>query len=69
MLAWVDAETGRLFVLRTASISILGFEHETRVITQWNLHQRKEHERTLFTQEGGEIVTLWNLSYDNIAEP
>ncbi len=30
-------ETGRLFVLHTASISVLGFEHETRVITHWNL--------------------------------
>ncbi len=29
-------EAGRLFVLRTASISVLGFEHETRVMTQWN---------------------------------
>ena len=30
-------DAGQLFVLRTASISVLGFEHDRRVMTRWNL--------------------------------
>jgi broad specificity phosphatase PhoE len=39
----LQPEAGRLFVLRTASISVLGYKRETRVITQWNLsHEVKD---------------------------
>jgi probable phosphoglycerate mutase len=32
----LDPTAGRLFALSTGSISILGYEHEVRVLQMWN---------------------------------
>lgn len=36
---WLDLppDVGRRLVLRTASVSVLGFEHDTRALIQWNV--------------------------------
>jgi probable phosphoglycerate mutase len=33
----LEARNGSLFVLGTGSVSVLGWERETRVIQRWNL--------------------------------
>jgi probable phosphoglycerate mutase len=38
----LDPTAGRLFALGTASISVLGYEHDIRVITAWNRDWRLE---------------------------
>jgi len=32
----LDAQAGALFKLDTGTLSVLGYERETRVITRWN---------------------------------
>jgi probable phosphoglycerate mutase len=38
----LDPTAGRFFALGTASISVLGYEHDIRVITEWNRDWRLE---------------------------
>ncbi len=34
----LEPESGKLFSLSTASLSVLGYEHDVRVIREWNIH-------------------------------